>query len=46
MARNIFTLFLDEHLCFDTTGIYHNYRGSVSVQENQMVQAEIEDRNS
>jgi hypothetical protein len=46
MARNIFTLFLDEHFCTDTTGIYHDYRGSVSVQENQMVQAEIEDHDS
>jgi hypothetical protein len=46
MARNIFTLFLDEHFCIDTTGIYHDYRGSVSAQKNEMAQAEIEDRNS
>jgi hypothetical protein len=46
MARNIFTLFLDDRFCIDTTGIYRDYRGSVSVQENQMVQAEIEDCNT
>jgi hypothetical protein len=46
MARSIFTLLLDEHFCIDTTGICHDYRGSVSVQANQTVQAEIEDRKS
>jgi hypothetical protein len=46
MARSIFTLLLDEHFCIDTTVFYHDHPGSVSVQENQMVQAEIENRNT
>jgi hypothetical protein len=46
VAGAIFTLLLDDHLCIDTTDIHHEYIGSISVQENQMVETKIEDRNS
>lgn len=46
VAGAIFTLLLDGHFCTDTIDIHHEYFGSTSVQENQMVETKIEDCNS
>ena len=43
VARGIFTLFLDGRICTDTIDIHHEHIGSISVQENPMVETEIED---
>jgi hypothetical protein len=42
MARPIFTLLLDGHFCTDTIDVHHEYIGSISVQEIQMVETETE----